>query len=77
MSEINLSKDEHKAIKSLQRLANKWPDTLKLFSWSGSLCIFKEDKHGLDCVVGHISGIINDGGDPDDEVNQDVEIEYE
>jgi len=78
VNKITLTKEEQKAIKSLQRLANKWPDTLELFSWSGSLHVFKKDDQDYSLVVGSINGIDNGGGDPgDDEVSQDVEIEYE
>ena len=74
------NKEEQRAIKALQRLANKWPETLILFSWSGSLVVMKELGH-LKAVVGDISGIRNDGGDPnygDDLVCENkYEIVYE
>jgi len=76
MSDITLTVKEQKAIKSLERLAKKWPISLQLFSWSGSLCILKKDSSGGDCYVAGISGIRNDGGDPDD-VNQDAVIIYQ
>ncbi|HDS1208407.1 TPA: hypothetical protein QDZ84_003446 [Shewanella algae] len=75
MPDVVLTKKEQQAIAELEKLAKKWPKTLKLFSWSSSLCVFKEDTNGTDCLVGSISGIPNDGGDPDD-VNQYPEIEY-
>ena len=68
-----LTVEEEKAIASLERLARRWPDSLTLFSWSGSLVIFKSDEwrarpepcdNASDYSVGHIQGIPNDGGDP-------------
>ena len=41
-----LSEDERKAVTSLKRLAKSWPDTLWLFSASGSLCVMKKDGDG-------------------------------
>ena len=32
-----LTVEEEKAIASLERLARRWPDSLTLFSWFGSL----------------------------------------
>ena len=64
-----LTKEEEKAIRSLERVAKKWPKSLKLFSQSGTLPVIKqhpehpEDDHGR--VVDGISGIENDGGDND------------
>ena len=61
------------AIRSLQRLARNWPDSLTLFSWSGSLHVFKSDEWDIrderatvasDYTVDTIEGIPNDGGDP-------------
>lgn len=70
-----LTAEEEKAIASLKRLAKRWPRSLTLFSWSGSLVIFKTDEwdgrndasprtDANDYVVDGISGIPNDGGDP-------------
>jgi len=62
-----LTKEEEKAIASLDRLSKKWPTTLKLFSQSGTLLVIKmhpdhpEDEHGR--VVDLIENIDNDGGD--------------
>jgi hypothetical protein len=36
--DIPLTDEERKAIASLERLAKRWPQSLKLFSRSGSLC---------------------------------------
>ncbi len=64
-----LTKEEEKAIRSLDRVAKKWPRSLKLFSQSGTLLVIKihpdhpEDEQGR--VVCGISGIENDGGDND------------
>lgn len=63
---------ERKAINSLKRLAKKWPDTLMLFSWSGTLLAVKLNEDGSsplhdnpnDATMESIHGIYNDGGDP-------------
>lgn len=70
---IELTKKEESAIASLKRAAKKWPDTLWLFSASGTLCVMRKDKDGNyargqdggvdpDYVVATIN-IENDGGD--------------
>jgi hypothetical protein len=71
-----LTAKERKAIADLQALAKRWPRSLTLFSWSGSLYVFKSDEwaarghsgpNGYDAndyEVAHVSGIPNDGGDP-------------
>lgn len=69
--EVIVSVEEQKAIIALKRLAKKWPNTLSLFSWSGSLCVMKRAEDGRLVDVGSITGIDNDGGDPSsDEVDQ-------
>ena len=61
----DLTPEEASAIKSLERLAKRWPETLKLFSWSGSLVVMDSDMEpGSDAVLRWIVGINNDGGDP-------------
>jgi len=71
--EIELTDDEKKAIASLKRVAKKWPESLWLFSASGSLCVMKYDDNGIpyetksgcmdpDAIVDSID-IPNDGGD--------------
>ena len=69
MITVVLTKEEQRAIKSLQKLARGWPDALTLFSWSGSLVVMK-DAEGMNAVVSSIGGIPNDGGDPN--VGEDV-----
>lgn len=63
----SLTRDEKAAIRALQRLANRWPKSLSLLSWSGSLCVVPTDErdepHGKRNIA--IFGIPNDGGDPD------------
>jgi len=71
---LELTKSETAAIASLKRVAKKWPDSLWLFSGSGSLCVMKKldgepvytDRGGVnqDYVVETIN-IQNDGGDWD------------
>lgn len=72
----DLNREERLAVAALERLAKRWPQSLRLFSWSGSLCVMKEpdastvdealevERNYNDYVVAHISGIPNDGGDP-------------
>jgi len=76
--EIIVTKEEQRAIALLKQLAKKWPKSLELFSWSGSLVILKE-KNNRDAVIDQIIGISNDGGDPScgpgQEVYYDNEIE--
>lgn len=73
---IRLTTEEQSAIKSLHRLSKKWPRSLSLFSYSGTLCICR-CQDGLQYIVDTVHDIPNDGGDPDqDEVVQDVEVEW-
>lgn len=70
---MNLTTEEKKAIRTLKRLAQNWPESLWLFSASASLCIMKTDDCGdriflsnggvdPDYVIDTIN-IPNDGGD--------------
>lgn len=60
-----LTAEEATAIRSLERLARKWPQSLKLFSWSGSLVVMDNMMElGHDAQLADITGIPNDGGDP-------------
>lgn len=72
MSSRDLTDEERKAVKSLERLAKKWPDTLMLFSWSGTLHVmlaedveraYMADRGYDDASITTID-IRNDGGDP-------------
>lgn len=70
-----LTSDEARAIRSLKRLAKRWPKSLYLFSASGTLLVVHADENsgGLphtrdgavdqDYIVDTIEGIPNDGGD--------------
>jgi hypothetical protein len=71
---IELTKQEQDAIRIFRALANKWPDTLWLFSASGSLHVMKCGKNGEhihnqdgsvdhNYVVGTVDGISSSGGD--------------
>ena len=67
-----LTKEERAAIAALNRVAKRWPDSLWLYSASGSLCVMRKDAEGEkavkgegvdpDYVVDYID-IENDGGD--------------
>lgn len=61
---VKLTKEEQKAIASLKRLAKKFPSSLKIFGWSGSMCVFKVSEEGYTCEVGSVPNIRCDGGDP-------------
>jgi len=72
------TKKEQKAIDSLKRIAKKWPETMWLFSASGTLCVMRKGENGeqvttdikkyggggmdQEYVLATID-IINDGGD--------------
>ncbi len=64
--------EEAAAIRSLRRLARKWPKTLGLFSWSGTLYVIRLPEHtngllqedGKPLLVGDSIRITNGGGDP-------------
>ena len=64
-----LTNEEEKAIRSLERVAKKWPGTLSIFAQSGTLMIIKRHpkypKEEFGRIVGTIIGIDNDGGDND------------
>ena len=60
-----LTPGEAAAIASLQRLARTWPPSLKLFGWSGLLCVMRTDDEPSDgAIIATILGIHGDGGDP-------------
>ena len=71
MSRITITDEEAKVIRSLKRLAKRWPQTLKLFSWSGSLKVTKLNNNGILSVVVDIEDIPNDGGDPSHTPDED------
>jgi hypothetical protein len=74
MADSCLTLDEARAIRSLERLAKRWPKSLMLFSHSGTLNVIKLDDeggwslpgghHDGNAIVTTITGIQNDGGDP-------------
>jgi len=74
-----LTEQELKAIKSLQRVAKKWPKSLWLFSASGDLCVMKngEDGHPVNednkiCLTGPGSG---GGVDPNYHTGYTIDIQ--
>ena len=67
-----VTKKEESLIRSLERLARRWKKDggdLMLFSAAGDLAVLKRscinDKDFQASLVTFISGITNDGGDPD------------
>ena len=69
-----LTKDENNAIRALQRVAKRWPDTLWLFSGSGTLHVMRAGEDGGAVMTANFGGvdpdycvttidIVNDGGD--------------
>jgi hypothetical protein len=77
MNIVTLTTEEAIAIRSLQRLAKKWPQSLRLFSHSGTLLATKANSHGIQATVTYVEGIPSDGGDPgDEELDQHASIEW-
>jgi len=59
MIEITLTKAEEAAIRTLKRLATKWPDTLWLYAASGTLTVMRKNEDGEQAMT----SIECDGGD--------------
>ena len=57
---------ERRAVAALRKLADNWPQSLQLFSWSGSLHVLKPGPQLTinQALVATVMGIPNDGGDP-------------
>jgi hypothetical protein len=78
MIQVTVTKKEQKAIKELESLAKRWPKTISLFSWSGSLYVTKNLPDDRFALIESIAGIPNDGGDPTDvEAEQSPDITWE
>jgi len=60
---VEATPEEERAIKSLQRLAKRWPASLWLFSASGALCVMQADENGEARKGGGAQSA--DGMDPD------------
>lgn len=60
----HLTEEEIRAIKSLERLAKKWPQSLLLFGCNG--ISIRKNGSGLQHEVAFVSGIPADGGDGGD-----------
>jgi hypothetical protein len=68
-----LTKEEQNAINSLKRLAKRWPESLELFSQSGTLQVRRagwnyvksqwSEELEEEYIICSIYGITNDGGD--------------
>lgn len=61
---------EAEAVRALERLAARWPQTIGLLSWSGSLCVVSWPPRPVGSTlyvttVASVGGIPNEGGDPD------------
>lgn len=66
MNDMQLTADEVAAIRSLQRLAKKWPQSLMLFGGTGCLTVRKPapgELYDARYIVADIPGIPSDGGD--------------
>ncbi len=78
--DTDLTTQEKRAITALQRVASKWPDSLSLFSMSGSLYVVPTEDKRADTTTSRravpIFGIENDGGDPDDSPEGDIEWDW-
>ena len=74
---ITITPEEAAAIRSLKRLAKKWPESIRIFSAAGTLIVTKANSHGIQAAVAFVEGIPNDGGDPGpDELDQHAQIEW-
>lgn len=72
MSEPEVTAEEDRAIKALEQLAKRWPQTLTLLSDGGALSVIHSadraaiaEGNGVereDLVLASIDGIPNDGG---------------
>ena len=74
--DVPLTPEEKKAIRAINRVAKTWPESLWLFSASGTLCVMRNGENGRhvhggthsadgvnpDYIVGEVL-IDNDGGD--------------
>jgi hypothetical protein len=67
-----MTRAEIRAVQSLDRLAKRWPKTLKLVSMGGTLCVVHDDDERFhsehspergESVLYTFEGIPNDGGD--------------
>ena len=66
-----MNEQERVAVALLQELADLWPSSLLLFSWSGSLVVI---RRATGEVVANIhDGLLNDGGDPECVIDGDTE----
>lgn len=59
---IETTDEERRAIATLQRLAKRWPESLWLFSASGSLCVMRNRQDGERALYDESRG---SGADPD------------
>lgn len=60
---MELTKEEELAINSLKRLAKRWPETLWLFSASGTLWVMRKNSDGGRAHGG--CNVSNEGVNPD------------
>lgn len=74
---VTITKKEQRAIAELKALAKRWPKTISLFGWSGTLHVFKRNTDGRQMDI-TIIPIYCDGGDPSEvEVEHSPEITWE
>lgn len=71
---VNLTNEEKSAVASLKRLAQKWPDSLWLFSANGSLHVMKLNPDGSRRVHANIAGDDRAGGMDQDAVIATIDI---
>ena len=67
MTPPTLTNAERRAVAAFERLARRWPRTLRLFSRNGTLTVLKPgDGRTIDeATITTTLAIPNDGGDPD------------
>ena len=69
--DIKLTKDEDAAINGLKRIAKKWPESLWLFSASGTLYVMRKKDGGY----AHGGGNPSPGGVNPDYIVDKIDIE--
>jgi hypothetical protein len=67
----DLTSTERRAVDTLVRLGKRWPPTLRLFAWAGTLVIEDLERSQQDGRIRTIDDvpritILCDGGDPDE-----------
>lgn len=73
--DLELTAEEKRAISALKRVAKKWPDSLWLFSASGSLLVMKKNANGERALLGSLNYEFKGNTVDQDYVVDDINIE--